>query len=110
MRGRGRPARHSAILVFSWVLVEIMRDRPSSGLKRHSVRAAADLLSKRLAAHGNVPAETLRREHRDMEKRLKTMYPPAEIPQQREELLREVRARRIKTGWDTDPLKLVGIL
>ena len=50
-RVRGRPAQHIAIPVFTWVMVELMRDRESEGLRRHSIRAACDNLSKKLAAY-----------------------------------------------------------
>ncbi len=108
-RVRGRPAQHIAIPVFTWVMVELMRDRESEGLRRHSIRAACDILSKRLAAYGDFPPPTLRRLHGEAQTKMKHGIGPEHLEQHHEKLLREVRERRAACGWGTDPLKLLGL-
>ncbi len=108
-RGRGRPSQHIAIPVFTWVMVELMRDREPPRRGRHSVRAACVNLSTKLAKYGDFPPPTLRRLHGEAQTKMKHGIGPEQLEQHHEKLLREVRERRATCGWGTDPLQFLGL-
>lgn len=111
MAKRGRPTGTTntpiPVYVFNWVLIEMARDTERISAPRRSVREACTLVEQMYAQRGeNVPASTLRRYHREVER----MHEEMGDPDYRDRLLAEVRARRVRGGWKTHPLVLLGII
>jgi hypothetical protein len=100
---RGRPAVKRSIPRLLWRMVELTRDRKEWGRPRASVREATPRVAKELAecfqgGDRNLPAETVRRYHKEFERVMRRGGDEAEHAKR---VLEITRQRRDLLGWDT---------
>ena len=100
---RGRPAVKRSIPRFLWLMVELTRDRKEWGRRRATVRETTPRVAKELAecfqgGGRDLPAETIRRYHKEFERVMRRGGDEAEHAKR---VLEIARQRRDLFGWDT---------